>query len=247
MTQFGFFFDQSRCTGCQTCSVACKNHHGLPPGPLKYLRIYQVEKGAFPDVQLHMHWVPCYHCEKPACMDVCPSEAIYKEPKYGAVIIDQEKCDGCRLCYDACPYGAPVFGSDERDAKAGKCTMCFDRLERGEKPICVIACPVRALDFGPLKELITIYGEERDLEDLPMSRTTRPGVVFKARREKRRLVLYNSEKALRLFMRRDPLPPIFSSMSDVTEIPEGLVGRSKLVIKHSSAADLMRCTRNDEG
>ena len=129
MTQHGFFFDQSRCTGCQTCSVACKNHHGLPPGPLKYLRIYQYEKGAFPDVRLHTQWVPCYHCENPVCAGICPSEAIYNEPDYGAVLIDSEKCDGCRLCYDACPYGAPVFETDEMDVRAQKCDFCIDRRE----------------------------------------------------------------------------------------------------------------------
>ena len=247
MTQHGFFFDQSRCTGCQTCSVACKSCHDLPPGPTKYLRIYQYEKGPFPDVRLHVQWIPCYHCEKPACAEVCPSGAIYKEPKYGAVLIDREKCDACRLCYDACPYGSPVFEEDAMGIRARKCTLCFDRLERGEKPICVLACPMRALDFGPLVELMNAYGNERDLEDLPDSRTTKPSIVFKARREKRQLVPYNSEKALRLLMRRDPLPPIFTSLSDVTDIPEGLVGRGKLVIKHPSAEDLLRWTKNDEG
>jgi len=247
MTQHGFFFDQSRCTGCQTCSVACKNYHDLPPGPLKYLRIYQYEKGSFPDVRLHTQWVPCYHCERPVCVDACPSEAIHKEPEYGAVLIDGEKCDGCRLCYDACPYGAPVFESDETGVRARKCTLCIDRLLRGEKPICVIACPLRALDFGPLDELTPIYGKTRDLEDLPNSQATGPCVVFKARREKRRLVPYDSEKALGLFMKRDPLPAVFASISEMTEIPDGLVGRGKLVLKHSSAEDLLRCTRNDEG
>jgi anaerobic dimethyl sulfoxide reductase subunit B (iron-sulfur subunit) len=227
--------------------VACKNYHDLPPGPLKYLRIYQYEKGSFPDVRLHTQWVPCYHCERPVCVDACPSEAIHKEPEYGAVLIDSEKCDGCRLCYDACPYGAPVYESDDPGVRARKCTFCIDRLLRGEKPICVIACPLRALDFGPLDKLTKIYGKERDLEDLPNSRTTRPCIVFRARREKRRLVPYDSEKSLRLFMKRDPLPPVFTSISDMTEIQEGLVGRGKLEIKHASTEDLLRCTRNDEG
>lgn len=247
MTQYGFFFDQSRCTGCQTCSVACKSYHELPAGPLKYLRIYQYEKGAFPDVRLHMQWVPCYHCESPACRDVCPTQAIYKETRFGAVLIQSEKCDGCRLCYDACPYGAPVFESDDPGAKAQKCTLCVDRLERGEKPVCVLACPLRALDFGLLTDLRNLYGPCRDLEDLPDSRTTNPSVVFKARHEKRKIVPYDAKKALRLFMTRDPLPPVFTSLADVEEIPENLVGRSRLVIKHASAEDLLRCTRNDEG
>jgi anaerobic dimethyl sulfoxide reductase subunit B len=247
MAQFGFFFDQSRCTGCQTCVLACKSYHDLPPGPLKYLRVYQYEKGAFPQVRLHVQWVPCYHCEEPACVDGCPNDAIYKETRYGAVLIDAARCDGCRRCYEVCPYGAPVFTSDEPGTKARKCTMCIDRLERGEQPICVLACPMRSLDFGFLEDLKKIYGETRDLEDLPDSRATKPGILCRARMEKRQLVPYPPEKALELFMRRDPLPQIFTSLSEIKEIPADTVGRDKLVIKHESAADLMRFTRNDEG
>src|SRR5271157_6645334 len=112
MTQYGFFFDQSRCTGCRDCTVACKNWHQLPAGPLKYLKVYEYEKGAFPTVRIHFQWIPCYHCEKPVCMEACPVAAISKEPKYGAVLIDADKCTGCRNCYEECPYGAPVFESD---------------------------------------------------------------------------------------------------------------------------------------
>ncbi len=94
MAQYGFFFDQSRCSGCHTCAVACKNWNGLPPGPLKYLRVYEYEKGSFPNIRIHFQWIPCYHCEDPACVSSCPRDAIYKEDKYGAVLIDREKCDG---------------------------------------------------------------------------------------------------------------------------------------------------------
>ncbi len=247
MAQYGFLFDQSRCSGCHTCAVACKNWNGLPPGPLKYLRIYEYEKGSFPTVRVHFQWIPCYHCEEPACANNCPCQAIHKEAKYGAVLIDVEKCDGCRICYEVCPYGAPVFESDEIGVKAQKCTMCLDRLEMGELPICVIACPDRALDFGPLSTLTVRHGESRDIEDMPGSRTTKPAVVFKPHVEKRQLVPYNAQRALELLMRRDPLPPVFTSIADVVDIPKGLIGSSELVIKHGSADDLMRRTRNDEG
>ncbi len=247
MVQYGFFFDQSRCSGCQTCAVACKNRNGLPPGPLKYLRIYEYEKGSFPNVRIHLQWVPCYHCEEPACISNCPCEAIYKEPKYGAVLIASEKCDGCRICYEACPYGAPVFESDEVGVTPQKCTMCIDRLELGEQPICVLACPMRALDFGPLSTLMARYGDRRDLEDMPSSETTKPAIIFKPHNEKKQLVPYNSNKALSLLMRREPLPAVFDSTADVTNIPEGIVGRSRLMIKAESVEELMRCTRNDEG
>lgn len=247
MGQHGFFFDQSRCSGCHACAAACKNWHGLPPGPLKYLRLYEYEKGAFPSVRVHFQWIPCYHCEEPVCIDNCLPQAMYKEEKYGAVLIDSEKCDGCGICYDACPYGAPVFESDKFGVKAQKCDMCFDRLEMAGQPICVIACPTRALDFGPISSLVARYGDNRELEDLPSSRATRPSVVFKPHAEKRQIVPYNAERALGLLMRRDPLPPVFASVGDVTEIPEGMVGRARLMIKHKSAGDLMRRTRTDEG
>jgi anaerobic dimethyl sulfoxide reductase subunit B (iron-sulfur subunit) len=247
MPQYGFFFDVSRCSGCHACAVACKNWNGLPPGPLKYLRVYEYEKGSFPDVRIHFQWVPCYHCEEPICISNCPPQAIYKEAKYGAVLIDGEKCDGCRICYDVCPYGAPVFESDEIGVKAQKCNMCLDRLEGGDEPICVLACPTRALDFAPLSTLVARHGDRRDLEDLPSSQTTKPAIIFKPRTTKQQLVPYNTERALELLMRRDPLPPLFTSPADVREIPAGTVGRSELVIKHGSADELMRCTRNDEG
>lgn len=247
MAQYGFFFDQGRCSGCHACAVACKNWNGLPPGPLKYLRIYEYEKGAFPNVRIHFQWVPCYHCEEPACLNNCPQQAIYKDAEYGAVLIDNEKCDGCRICYEDCPYGALVFESDEIGVKAKKCTMCSDRLKLGEQPICVIACPTRALDFGPMSTLVARHGENRDLEDMPGSQTTKPAIVFKPHARKKQLIAYDAERALELLMSRDPLPPVFNSIADVVEIPRGLIGSSELVIKHPSADELMRRTRNSEG
>ncbi len=245
--QYGFFFDQSRCTGCQVCTVACKSSHDLPPGPLKYLRIYQYERGAFPEVRLQVQWVPCYHCKEPVCAENCPTEAIYKEEGFGAVLVDPDMCIGCRMCYDECPYGAPVFESDDPDCVAQKCDMCVDRLKEGKKPICVMACPLRALDFGPLAELEATYGQLKALPDLPDSGTTEPSVVFKKCRDKVDLVPFDVEKARTLFMKRDPLPPLFSAVSEVTDIPQGMVGRDQLVLKHASCAELMKFTRNDEG
>jgi anaerobic dimethyl sulfoxide reductase subunit B len=247
MTQYGFFFDQSRCTGCHTCTVACKSYHQLSSGPIKYLRVYQYEKGSFPNVGIHVQWIPCYHCDVPECVEICPTGAMRKEQKYGAVVVDHDQCDGCRLCYEACPYGAPVFGNDETGEEAQKCDMCIDRLERKEMPVCVLACPLRALDFGPMDQLMEIHGDTRDLEDLPGSEITGPSVLFKPRKEKRNLVPYDSDKALELLMRRDPLPPVFTSPSDVIQVDENMVGRNRLVIKHDSVEDLMACTRNDEG
>ena len=247
MPQYGYFFDQSRCMSCFACAVACKDWNDLPSGPVKWLRRFEWEKGAFTNIRVHRLFANCYHCENPVCVDVCPNHAIYKEEKYGAVLVDSEKCKGARQCWIACPYGAPQFESDEPGTKMSKCTMCIDKLEQGEKPVCVMACPMRALDFDTLENLTTKYGTNRDLEDMPSSATTVPAIIFKPMDKKKQYVPYDMNKALQLMARRDPLPTVFGSPNDVTDIPQGLVGRDKLIMKPRSTEELMRVTRNDEG
>ncbi len=152
MLQLGFYFDQTRCTGCHTCVVACKDWHDLPARGSNWRRVTTHEAGKFPNVDVSHLSVSCAHCERPACAEICPEEAIYKREADGVVLIDAEKCTGCRVCEDACEYGAIQFGPNG-DSRAEKCTFCVDRLEKGESPICVSACPMRALDFGDIKTL----------------------------------------------------------------------------------------------
>ena len=158
MPQYGFYIDIGRCTGCNGCVIACKQFHDIQPGPAKPRRVYQWEKGAFPDLDVRVLSVSCMHCENPLCLDACDHKAIRKEEKYGAVLVDSEKCKGDRKCYEACPYGAPQFLSDDPKEKMLKCDMCYDRLEAGESPLCVLSCSLRALDFGPLDDLKAKYG-----------------------------------------------------------------------------------------
>lgn len=106
---------------------------------------------------------------------------------------------------------------------------------------------MRALDFGSLRELVDVYGDKRDLEDMPLSQTTTPAVVFKPHTAKRRIVAYDSQKAVRLLMTRDPLPMVFTSATAITDPPMGIIGRNRLVIKSKSAEDIMRYSRSDEG
>lgn len=167
MPQYGFFIDLSRCTGCNGCVIACKQWHDIAPGPVKWMRVYQWEKGSFPNIDLRVLPINCFHCENPVCVEACPNKALYKDEKYGAVLVDTEKCTGERKCWEACPYGAPQFASDEPGTKMSKCTMCIDRLEKGLKPICVLSCSLRALEFGPIDELKKKYGNISNIEGIP--------------------------------------------------------------------------------
>ncbi|MFC1987440.1 4Fe-4S dicluster domain-containing protein [Chloroflexota bacterium] len=249
MVQYGFFFDQSRCTDCRACVLACRNWHDIPPGPVKWCRMFQWEKGVYPYLRLHFLFAPCYHCEDPVCIRACRNKVLYKDEKYGAVLVDPEKCRGDRRCWKACPYGAPQFQSDELGTKMSKCTMCIDRLEQGHGPICVESCPMRALDFGPLEDLIKKYGNVRVLEDLPIDTITRPAIVFKPHAEKKRLVPYDEDKALELMRDRGvftPLPPLYPSKDDLTHEAPGLVGRDRLNLKPKTEEEVIRVTQHDE-
>ena len=97
------------------------------------------------------------------------------------MLVDQTKClgkDQCDLCWQACSYKAPQFGA-EPNAKMQMCNLCPDRLEEGKKPICVAACPMRALDAGPLDELKALYGDAREAEGFIYSAELEPSIVFK--------------------------------------------------------------------
>lgn len=245
MTQYGFFFDQNRCYACQACSIACKDWNGIDPGGEKWMTVYEWETGTFPEVRIHMLAYSCGHCEKPVCVDACSAGAIFKEDTYGAVLVDQDKCTGCRDCSEACPYGAPKFADDAPGTKMSKCTMCVDRLDMGEKPICVMSCPLRALDFGPLGELIEKYTDIRWTEDMPSPEITSPAYLIWPQRPKEALIPYDVDRAIELNRSRGDLGTMFESAEDLAAIDEGRVGRDRLVMKHGTVESLMRATRND--
>ena len=251
MTQYGFFIDQSRCIGCNQCTISCMQWHDIPPGTVKWMRVHQWEKGVFPNVKLHMMPVLCYHCENPVCIKACPNDAIYKEEKYGAVLVDPEKCTGTRKCWKACPYGVPQFRGDEPSTKMSKCNMCIERLEQGLTPICVLSCGMRALEFGPLDELERKYGHLKRLEDMPKDSITKPAVVFKPADPKRQVIPWDAKRALELWQKRqphegEPLPDVFTDISEVTEAPQEIVGRHKLVLKAKDSQELMYYTTDNE-
>ncbi len=245
MKQYGFYFDQSRCYACHACSLACKDWNLIGLGPEKWLTVYEWEEGPFLSTRINALAFSCGHCEEPACINACPQNAIFKEGKYGAVLVDKEKCDGCRKCAEACPYGSPKFAAE--DAKMSKCTMCIDRLEQGELPICVSSCPMRAFDFGPLEELIAKYGEERTLIGMPDGNITKPAFIVKPHDEKKDLIPFDKEKVIQLMQKRGELGNVFEDIRDIMEDNSELIGRRKLKMKHDSAEELMEATQNDMG
>jgi anaerobic dimethyl sulfoxide reductase subunit B (iron-sulfur subunit) len=180
--QVGFYFDQTRCIGCSACAVACKDWHDIPAGSEKWMRIHYNEKGKFPDVFVSYCISPCFHCEDPVCIPVCPVGAIIKRDKDGIVIVDSEKCIGNEQCdskcLKACPYDAPQF-SHKKGAKMKKCNYCLDRHIEGNLPICVESCRTHALDAGNLEELKKKYGHNHEADNFKYSTRTKPAIVFK--------------------------------------------------------------------
>lgn len=157
-----FLFDPNRCTGCQACRVACGIENGLPP-ELSWRRIETFNDRHQPGVPLFHLSLACNHCSEPACMYACPASAYHRDPMSGVVLLDENKCIGCKYCSWACPYDAPVF--DAGRGVMSKCTFCNHRLELGLKPACASLCPTRALDFADLSEAELV----NDIDGFPVT------------------------------------------------------------------------------
>jgi anaerobic dimethyl sulfoxide reductase subunit B (iron-sulfur subunit) len=182
MRQLGFYFDQTRCTGCYTCSVACKDWHDVDAGPENWMRITPIEKGTFPNLSLSYLAIACNHCADPPCIKACPVNVITKREQDGIVIVDQDLCLGkteCGTkCLKVCPWDAPQFNAG-KNAKMRKCNLCLERLEQGKQPVCVESCPMYALDVGPLDELQRKYGKNVEAEGFQYSEKYKPSIIFK--------------------------------------------------------------------
>jgi molybdopterin-containing oxidoreductase family iron-sulfur binding subunit len=170
MMRYGMVIDLRRCVGCNACTVACRAKNGTPPG-IRFSRVEKQEVGKYPAARMEFRPMLCMHCQKPACLDVCPTGATHKRSD-GIVLVDNKKCMGCRYCLLACPYEARqslgksenYFGSRpatpfERikqgsfeKGTAVKCDFCADRIEEGLAPVCVATCPAQARTFGDLDD-----------------------------------------------------------------------------------------------
>ncbi|MBY5993278.1 DMSO/selenate family reductase complex B subunit [Ferrimonas balearica] len=186
--QYGFYVDTSKCTGCKTCHVACKDRKDLPKD-VKWRRVYEYGGGSWQEngdgtveqsVYSYYVSIGCNHCSNPVCVKACPTGACYKRRSDGLVHIDQGICIGCESCARACPYDAPQI--DKAHGVMTKCDGCYERLSQGRNPICVESCPLRALEFGPIDELRAKYGSNADINPLPSASITAPNLVIKRNR-----------------------------------------------------------------
>ena len=185
MSQQAFFFDGTRCSGCKTCLFACKDAYDLDVGTM-YRRVYEYaggetkrneRDGTFETTCFAYNVsIACNHCDNPVCVQVCPTEAMHKDPETGLVSVNERHCIGCGYCALSCPYHAPKVDRDK--GHSVKCDGCIDRVTAGEKPVCVEACPARALDFGPAVEMAKL-GERAAIAPLPDPAATVPNLFIK--------------------------------------------------------------------
>lgn len=178
MGRLGFYFDMTRCIGCRACQVACKDKNRLEVGVI-FRNAHTYSVGTFPSVRCYSYSGTCYHCAEPACVERCPTGAMYRAED-GVVLHDDELCTGCGTCVNACPYGNPKVLPEANIA--AKCDSCKALRDAGGNPACVDACPQRALEFGDIDMLQEIHGAARvSLAVLPRPETTQPSLVVRAK------------------------------------------------------------------
>src|SRR3984893_10945205 len=170
--RMGFFTDTSLCIGCKACEVACKEWNDVPEDGLNFLGTsYDNTGGLSADTWRHVAFIErpkddrgirwlmssdvCKHCTSAACLEVCPTGALFRT-EFDTVVVQQDICHGCGYCVPACPYS--VIDQRKGDGRVWKCTLCYDRLRDGQTPACAQACPTTSIQFGPLEQLRTKAG-----------------------------------------------------------------------------------------
>ena len=186
MTQYGFYFDSARCTGCRTCEMACKDYKDLPrPSRFAACTTMRAAHGRRRGRHVHVRHVrlprvarlqPLRHA---AVHGELPLRRHREDADTGLVHIIDEKCTGAGMCVETCPYNVPVLNEE---TKLGmKCDGCADRVAAGLSPICVEACPLRALEFGDIEELRAAHADTVDgIAPMPTGDETTPSIAINA-------------------------------------------------------------------
>ncbi|MCA9523810.1 MAG: 4Fe-4S dicluster domain-containing protein [Myxococcales bacterium] len=141
--RYAMAMDTRLCVGCTACVLACKTENNVPDG---YTRdwVEEVVSGTFPTLQLELRSNRCQHCDNAPCVSACPTGASYIGPG-GVVLVNADKCTGCKACIASCPYNARFV---HPKGHVDKCTFCTHRTAKGKQPACVTVCPTSALVFG---------------------------------------------------------------------------------------------------
>ncbi len=179
-----FVIDVSICNGCHCCQIACKDEHvgndwtpyakPQPDTGQFWLRVSEFVRGTVPKVKMHYISLMCQHCDQAPCIEACPVDGALYQRADGLVIIDSDKCTGCKSCLDSCPYDVIYFNEDLNLAQ--KCTGCAHLLDDGWKePRCVDACPTGALKFGEESELIDAISKGAEIKP---GLTTKPRAYY---------------------------------------------------------------------
>jgi len=192
--QWAAVVDLRRCDGCRYCTEACQSTHYLPK-EMEWIKVYEVE--AENGNQFFMPRL-CMQCENPPCLKVCPVAATYKNSE-GVILVNQDRCIGCRLCMAACPYEAryfnfrkppqppedfqqpmPEFPVPQRLGTVGKCVLCVHYIKEGRLPACVEACRMDAIYIADLNTRVMT---NRSGETYEMSRYLRENDAFRLKEE----------------------------------------------------------------
>ena len=148
MARYGMLINTKKCVGCYACRVACQMVNGLESDEA-FIKFDEMEQGVYPNVYAEVVPVQCMHCEDAPCEAVCPTHATYTTDS-GVVLVDEERCIGCKYCMMACPYGVRSWNAKEKAVE--KCTLCGQLTSAGQEPACVAACCANARFYGDLDD-----------------------------------------------------------------------------------------------
>ncbi len=192
--RWGMAIKVDSCFACKFCVLACKSENDVDlisyaseiaeDSPAFCAGIPGEVSGDYRGFTTRCYPVICRHCQNPVCLESCAAQAIFKRPD-GIVVISQKDCNGCGACVKACPYQVPQL--DLQTGKVEMCDLCVHRVEEGKEPMCVRACPVKALVFGDLNdegtEISRLIAGRKPLE-LPQDARNQPSVYFLTKRER---------------------------------------------------------------
>jgi Fe-S-cluster-containing dehydrogenase component len=176
MARYGMTVDEKLCVTCNACVLACKAENNVPQGEVRCWTA-QEESGVFPLLTVETRSERCNHCENAPCVSACPTRASYYA-EGGIVLVDPDKCVGCKACTIACPYEVRYM---HPDGYIDKCTFCIHRVREGKDPACVTVCPTKALTFGDLDDPDSEIHKQlqaRKFKVLKEEEDTRPKLFF---------------------------------------------------------------------